>query len=135
LALAGVTVLVVASAIAYLVAQPFSVGDDDAERLIRHYLRYQASQRYVELYRDGAIDAQATREYQAALDAIDGLRFESVQVGRLFADYLLSDGWPTYYARAVIRDAKDRLQTKYFTLGTGRLVVGESSRIVWLFVL
>jgi hypothetical protein len=135
LALSGVAVLCVASAVAYLVTLPFSVGENDAQRLIRHYLRYQASQRYVELYRAGAIDAQAARGYQAALDAIDGLRFESVEVGRLFPDYLFSDGWPTYYAMAVFRDAKNRTQTRYFNLGTGRLVVGESSRLVWLFVL
>jgi hypothetical protein len=40
------------------------------------------------------------------------LHFESVAVGRLFPDYLVSDGWPTYYAKAVIRDAQDRTQTR-----------------------
>jgi hypothetical protein len=135
LALAAVTVLVVAWTIAYLVARPFSVQDDDAERLIRHYLRYQASQRYAELYKTGKIDAQAAKGYQARLDAIAALRFESVDVGRLFPDYLFSDGWPTYYAKAVMRDAQGRTRTRYFNLGTGQLVVGESSRVVWHFVL
>lgn len=57
-------------------------------------------------------DAQAARGYRATLDGIAGLHFESVEVGRLFPDYLVSDGWPTYYAKAVIRDAQDRTQTR-----------------------
>jgi len=62
------------------------------------------------------------------------LRLESVKVGQLFPDYLLSDAWPTYYAKAVIRDAQEQTQARYCNLGTGQLVVGESSRLVWLFV-
>jgi len=135
LTLAGIAVLCVAATIAYLASPPFSVQEHHAERLIRHYLRYQAGERYVELYRAGAIDAHAASDYQEVLDAIEGLRFESVKVGRLFPDYLLNDGWPAYYARTVIRDAQDRLKTRYFNLGTGRLMVGESSRMVWLLVL
>ena len=135
LSITGVAVLLAAWSIAYLLALPFAVHDDDAEHLIRHHLRYQASQRYAALYRAGAIDAQAARGYQARLDAIAGLRFESVKVGRLFPDYLFSDGWPTYYAKAVMRDAQGRTRTRYFNLGTGQLVVGESSKFVWHFVL
>jgi hypothetical protein len=135
LALTGVVVLGVAWTIAYLVALPFAIGEHDAERLIRHYLRYRASERYVELYRARVRDVQAAAAYQAELDAIAGLRFESVEVGRLFPDYLFSDGWPTYYAKVVSRDAQGGTRTRYFNLGTGRLVVGESSRLVWLCVI
>ncbi len=38
-------------------------------------------------------------------------------------------------AKAAMRDAQGRIHTRYCNLGTGQLVVGESSPVVWHFVL
>lgn len=131
---AGMVVLIAVVLTPYLLSLPFSLDADEAAQRIRHYLKYQASQRYTELYRQGLVDSQASQRYAAEVSRIERLRFDSVKVGRLFPDYVFSEHGPTFYAKAVIRDESDQVQTRYFNLGTGDLVVGESSRFVWFFV-
>jgi len=131
---AGMVVLIAVVFASYLLSLPFSLDAEEAAQRIRHYLKYQASQRYAELYRQERVDPQASQRYAEEISRIERLRFESVKVGRLFPDYVLSEQGPTFYVRAVIRDENDQKQMRYFKLGTGELVIGESSWFVWLFV-
>jgi hypothetical protein len=132
--LAGILLLVAVFLFSYLLSFPHSLDEKAAAQLIRHYLRYQSSQRHAEFYKRGVSDTEASRRYQEELNKIDQLQFKSVKVGRLFPDYFLSEWGPTFYAKAVIRDADNQVRTRYFNLGTGDLVIGESSEFVWFFV-
>ena len=118
----------------YLLSLRYSLAAQEATALIRHYLRYQSSQRYAELYRDGKINAPASQIYEEELEKINKLQFESVKIGRLFPDYFLSVR-PTFYVKAVIRDDNGQLTTRYFHLGTDNLVIGETSEFLWALVL
>jgi hypothetical protein len=51
----------------------------------------------------------------------------------LAPDYLLSVR-PTFYAKAVMRQNGQRT-TRYFTLGRGHMMLGESSRLARAFTL
>lgn len=131
----GIVLLLAIVAAPYvLVSLPYTLDAEAVGQRIRHYLKYQASQQYAERYKQGQVDAQLSQWYVAEIVRIDRLHFESVKVGRLLPDYVFSEQGPTFYAKAVIRDADDQVQTRYFNLGTGELVIGESSRLVWLFV-
>lgn len=131
----GIVLLIAIVAAPYvLLSLPYTLDAETVTQRIRQYLKYQASQQYAERFRQGQVDAQSSQWYVAEISRIEHLRFESVKVGRLLPDYVLSEQGPTFYAKAVIRDADDQVQTRYFKLGTGELVIGESSRLVWLFV-
>jgi len=132
--LSGILVLITVFSVLYLLSLPQSLSEEDAIKLIRHYLRYQSSQQYAGLYKSGMVGVQAAKQYQEELNRIDQLKFESVKVGRFFPDHFLSEWSPTFYAKAVIRDHNGQVQTRYFNLGTGALVIGESSKFVWRFV-
>jgi hypothetical protein len=93
---AGLLILTAVVSITFVLSSRYSLGEEAATQLIRHYLKYQSSRRDAELYRSGTIDAQASKRFQEELG---------------------------------------QLQTRYFNLGGGHLVLGESSRVAWMFVL
>lgn len=130
----GFLAIVALLALPLLLSFAYRLPEEDAARLVRHYLKYQAGQDYAALYRRGAVDAQASQRYQETMRKLDELRFESIKTGRLLPDYFLSLR-PSYYARVVIRDDSGLAQTRYFNLGQGYVVLGESSRTAWFFVL
>ena len=130
----GIVLVIALLCVPYLLSQRYTVTPDQATELIRHNLRYQSSQRYAELYRAGKSDARTSQQYQEELAKIDRLRFESVKIGRLFPDYVFSVR-PTFYVKVVIQDDHAPLQTRYFNLGRGHLVLGETSKFLWAFVL
>ena len=130
----GIPLLIALLSVPYLLSLSYSLTDAEATALIRHYLKYQAGQRYAELYRERRADAQAGRSFLEEIAGIDRLQFESVVIGRLLPDYLFSVR-PSFFVKAVIRDDAGRQTTRYFNLARGgALVLGESSRFVWTFV-
>lgn len=130
----GLLLVIALFSVPYLLSRQDTPTVERATELIRHYWRYQSGQDYAARYRDGQIDAQASGAYRKKLEEIDALRFESVEIGRLFPDYLLGVR-PTFFVKAVIQDGDGRRHTHYFNLGRGHLIVGESSALVWAFVL
>lgn len=130
----GLLAILAILALPLLLSMGYSLPEDEAARLVRQHLKYQAGQDYAALYRRGAVDARASERYQETMRKIDELRFESIKTGRLLPDYFLSLR-PSYYAKVVIRDDTGLAQTRYFNLGKGYLVLGESSRTAWFFVL
>jgi len=132
--LAGILLLGAVILVFYLVSSPHSLDEKEATRLIRLYLKYRLSESYAQLYKNGHVDTQAANRFLEEVNKVDRLRLVSVEVGRLFPDYIFSEWGPTFYAKAVIREDNGKIVTRYFDLGTGDLVVGESSRFLWLFV-
>jgi len=132
--LSGIFLLIAVISASYFASGTHSLDEKKATRLIRLYLKYRSSEAYTKLYKNGQVDAQETARYHEEVDKIDRLRFESVIIGRLFPNYLLSDWGPIFYAKAVTCVDDGRMQTRYYNLGSGELVVGESSRLIWLFV-
>lgn len=130
----GVLLVIALFSVPYLLSRQDTPTVERATELIRHYLRHQSGQDYAALYRGGQIDPQASQAYREKLEEIDALRFESVEIGRLFPDYLLSVK-PTFFVKAVVQDRDGRRHTRYFNLGRGHLIVGESSALLWAFVL
>jgi hypothetical protein len=129
----AIALLVAFLSLLYLLSLRQTVTPEQAAGLIRHYLRYQAGASYAASYRDGKVSAHAAQRYEAALARIDATEFEDIDIGRLAPDYLLSVR-PTFYAKAVMRLNGQRT-TRYFHLGRGHMVLGESSRLVWAFTL
>ena len=118
----GIVVLIALLSSPFLLSLQCRVTKEQAIDLIRQHLRFQAGERYAELYRRGKIDAAAGRLYQEELRSIDGLRFECIKVGRLLPDYLFSVR-PTYFAKATVRDDNGVIGTRYFNLGKGFVVM------------
>lgn len=127
-AIAGVVAILVSLSLLH------SVSDEQAGQLVRHYLRYQASQAYANVGGDEATRRAAGLRLEQEIDAIDRLEFVDIDVGRLLPDYLFVRR-PTFFARIEVRDpATNTTTTRYFNLGRGALVLGESSARTWFWV-
>lgn len=127
-ALTGLVVILVSLSLLH------SVSEEQAAQLVRHYLRYEASQAYANIGGDEATRRAAGIRFEQEVAAIDRLEFTDIDVGRLLPDYLFVRR-PTFFARIEVRDpATNTTTTRYFNLGRGALVLGESSARTWFWV-
>lgn len=110
-----------------------------AEKEIRHYLRSQLSSRFIrEIQKAGlsSPDFEMSARLQAGYKYIDQLKFVSVEVDHfLFVPPFTSHR--LFVVKAVICDASQREQTRYFSFSARNKFfdffwVTEQSRFIWM---
>ena len=113
----------------------YRLDETQAEKLVRHYLKHEAAQQAIKDLHGSREQMQAVGErYQEEVRRIDRLEFTEVKIGRLPPDYFLPRR-PMFLARVAMREPGGPVELRYFNLGRGIMVTGESSAATWFWVI
>jgi len=112
-----------------------TLSNAEAETRVRTFLARQVTQKYLPLVMNQQgkqPDVESARQMEKELRRIKELQFVSIDVGRLFPDFVLRPHRPTHIVRVILRDGSGQHAPRYFRLPWDGIDT-ESSRMAWFF--